>query len=962
MDLSKEAINRLKEKLKSNFDILPLDVKDILISNEIKTINEEKEKASKISLERHIAGVKYRNSKIKKGREKVSKWSYDKIVKSTVSEINTTYNVDLKLNTFNLDLLKSYKEEYNNFIENLKNKRFYLDFRFCHLYYYIEKNGKIFASTRITRITPKSFEEDISRSFDKLQDLIDSLQEDIYGYQPILTEGQCNTLAIFKFHYVTVPRCIENWNLDQETIYFNFAKLFCANKSNKSCIEQCSNFLWNIDISDFNQFLEQERLVVFEPKSYIKNISDIKNFYDLQLCHFSKNTFKDNHHCVLYFKEHIGVLYDFNLSFINTSYSVTKFTPLTSAPYELNTVCFDIECYFDPNMDLSQVNIPYLCCYTYLGDENRKIYSSKGRDCVLEMLNSVSKQYPFETVELIAHNGGNYDFHYIISSIHDPSIIKNIMIRNNSFISFEFELDSTKFVVKDSYSFLLCSLANAAKAFNVDSAKTDFPHHLIKSSKDVNLELPKWDSIEEVLNVHYEKDRMFITSDNIIHYSKDKTSKKLIDWAKEYCMNDVLVLADVWIKFKQAVFDIFESDVVNKSHTLAGMSFNLFKAFLSPDVFLIHPRKEDYLNIRKSLIGGRCISTNGMHEDVLCLDVKSLYPAAMAYYDQPYGMMKKVKTIDNNKLGVYYVKVFPNKNSTSNFFPLRKEDNSVYYFNNSEKEYTAWYTIVDINIGLQEGHKIEYTAFDETGYIGYEWESKGKIFKDYIENVLYKYKLKFEKENNKVKRQVIKIIMNSLWGKFAQKWIDTSYSFKLGWEIDIEDDAYMVWDTEYVLVKGKEDKESGNKPIQNGVFTLSYARLHMKKLWDAAVKNNTTCLYSDTDSIFVKKSDFDLNAKIGDIPVIGSDMGQLELEATLDSLICAGKKQYIGFKKIIDDESEKVVEKSRFKGIPSKYVTPDMFSFLLKSKDNKAVVKFLKFRREWGSVRGYIESKEVKAT
>ncbi|GMM38136.1 hypothetical protein DASC09_054750 [Saccharomycopsis crataegensis] len=959
MDLNKEAIDRLKSKFKSNFDSLPEDVKQFLISNEIKLIDEEQEEASKNNLSRHLAQVNYKKNKMKKEREKVSKWSYDKIVKSTISEINTVYNVDLKLNTFSLDLLKSYKDEYNIFIENLKNKRFYLSFKFCHLYFYIEKNGKIFASTRITRITPSTFEKDITRAYGKLDSLLNTLQDDVYGYQPILTEGQCNTLAIFRFYYITIPRCVKNWDLSETTIHFNFAKLFCANKEDKSCIEQCSNFLWNTEISDFNQFLEQEKLVVFEPKSYINTISDIKNFYDLQLCHFSKNTFKDDHYCVLYFKEHIGVLYDFNLSFINSSYSVTKFTPLKSSFNQTNTVCFDIECYFDPNMDLSQVNIPYLCCYTYLEDKNRKIYSTEGRDSVLEMLNSVSKQYPFQTVELIAHNGGNYDFHYIISSIHDPSIIKNIMIRNNSFISFEFELNSTRFIVKDSYSFLLCSLSNAAKAFNVDSAKTDFPHHLMKSKEDINNKLPKWDSIEEVLNVHYEKDRMFITSDNIIHYSEDKTSKKLIDWARQYCENDVIVLADVWIKFKEAVFDIFQSDVVDKSHTLAGMSFNLFKAFLSPDIFLIHPRKEDYLNIRKSLIGGRCISTNGIHEDVLCLDVKSLYPAAMAYYDQPYGMMKKVKVKNPHKLGVYYVSVLPNKNPTSNFFPLRKEDNTIYYLDNYGQEYSAWYTSVDIDIGLQEGHKIQYNAFDETGYIGYEWEHKGKIFKDYIENVLYKYKLQFENENNQVKRQVIKIIMNSLWGKFAQKWIDTVYDFKLGWEIDIEDDAYMVWDTEYVLVKGKEDKETGNKPIQNGVFTLSYARLHMKKLWDAAVKNNTVCLYSDTDSIFVRKSDFNLNAKIGDIPVLGSDMGQLELEATLDSLICAGKKQYIGFKKIIDG---KIVEKSRFKGIPSKYVTPDMFSFLLKSKDNKAVVKFLKFRREWGSVRGYIESKEVKAT
>jgi hypothetical protein len=31
------------------------------------------------------------------------------------------------------------------------------------------------------------------------------------------------------------------------------------------------------------------------------------------------------------------------------------------------------------------------------------------------------------------------------------------------------------------------------------------------------------------------------------------------------------------------------------------------------------------------LVGGRCISLNGIYENILCLDVKSLYPAAMLH-------------------------------------------------------------------------------------------------------------------------------------------------------------------------------------------------------------------------------------------------------------------------------------------------------------------------------------------
>lgn len=39
----------------------------------------------------------------------------------------------------------------------------------------------------------------------------------------------------------------------------------------------------------------------------------------------------------------------------------------------------------------------------------------------------------------------------------------------------------------------------------------------------------------------------------------------------------------------------------------------------------------------------------------------------------------------------------------------------------------------------------------------------------YIKHILYKWKLTYELENNKVKRNDFKITMNSLCGKFAKK-------------------------------------------------------------------------------------------------------------------------------------------------------------------------------------------------
>ncbi|KAJ2553870.1 hypothetical protein EV175_002784, partial [Coemansia sp. RSA 1933] len=260
---------------------------------------------------------------------------------------------------------------------------------------------------------------------------------------------------------------------------------------------------------------------------------------------------------------------------------------------------------------------------------------------------------------------------------------------------------------------------------------------------------------------------------------------------------------------------------------------------------------------------------------------------------------------------------------------------------------------VDIDIGIEEGHKITYVPFDNEGNVGYSWKKSGLIFTDYIENMLYRLKLKYEQAGDQEKRHVIKIIMNSLWGKFAQKWMDTSYkivneedSVSVGSPTAGENEAYKIWDTHHMLVKSHRNKIIADKPVQNGVFVLSWARHHMKKLWHECIKPGTQCLYSDTDSIFVPTMSIIENS-----PHIGDQMGQLELECKFDTFICVGKKQYMGSYL----KNAKPVYKKRFKGVPQAYIRPDLFMHLLQHPDNKVQIDFLKFKREWGVVRGYIE-------
>lgn len=984
MDYKKEALKLIYKEIEG-FDELDEKSRQYLLSLKMENLkyqhHEEKAKQRKKSAKQYIKTFSLVDEPKRLGLLNFKRGLTEAMYYEQSSEFlkNTSSYNGLNIRLFNKEDIFKFKNDIIKIIDESESYEDVYRLPMSYMYFKIYNKGEIIASTKACSLEKDTFEEDVDDLYKTLYSMLDEIVKRVYGYEALFTT---ETYSYIVFHvksmYFPNPSCVSNWGKDlPKVINCGVFKIFTANDVNTSCITQCSQYVCNKEIDTLDGLIEEYNgnVCILTPQSYIKNIKHIKSYSDIRL--FPSSPIKSLSiidPAIVYliiFKEHIGVIFDMTKPKYNRS--VTTFSPLEKYIKSKDiTVCFDIEAYFDPEDDVNQTNIPYLCCACIIyNNEIGNVVDFEGRDCVAQMIEylvDVCSELNVKSVELIAHNGGAYDFHYILSSMFDPSIIQNILIRNNNFISFNFKHDNVKFYVKDSYSFLLCSLARAAQAFltdNKDLRKTDFPHHVVKTQDDLYKVYKKWRSIDQDINVSVEKEKLLITSENIINYEVDGESRKLIDWSKDYCRNDVIVLSKVWIEFKQAVNDIFGSNVVDKSLTLAGLSFHLFKAHIDTSVELRHPNKEDYFNMRESLIGGRCVSINGIYEKIHCLDVKSLYPAAMAFYDQPYGNFKRVKERIKSELGIYYVKVTPCKYPKSNFFPIRF-NNKIMYSNYGDKQYFGWYTTVDIDIGISEGHRIEYVPFDEDDNIGYSWAKKGRIFQKYIENVLYKLKLQYEQENNKVKRNVVKIIMNSLWGKFAQKWIDTDYMIKIDSDIDFNlENASQIWNTDFMLVKAIKKDQYSSKPIQNGIFTLSWARFHMKEIWDAGAINNAECIYSDTDSIFVRENSFDLNASFklnGEyVKVIGEEIGQLELECTFNKLLCVGKKQYMGYYQYIDEDGNpEVLEKKRFKGIPAPFIIPELYTHLI--QNGVANIKFLKFRREWGSVKGYIESKNIKAT
>lgn len=836
------------------------------------------------------------------------------------------------------------------------------------------------SGTRVVALSDDDMEGDIDELFEALKKLLDDIERVKSAYQYIF-EGAEQSYVHFQFHcsYYPSPRDVSNWGNNIQPIEkracFN---IFTASDQTVPCTVQVARRLWGPDAEESTVEEIVARLApnvcIVKPYTGVKRLAEIKDYSDLVVelnsPVSSLNVIYPRVTYLLHFNEHIGVLEDMQEQ--KRRVTATSFRPVQQfADCKKVTMCFDIECYFDPEGE--QKHTPYLCCACFVYDDvPGNVMEFEGKDCIAQMLDFAADnvaEFGLKTIELIAHNGGGYDFHYLLTSVADPSVIKDPLVRNNDFITFKFKHCNVDFVVKDSLNFLGCSLKKAADAFLEEAdGKTDFPHHEVKTEEDLQRTFQEWLSVTKEWSVSVEKEKMVVQATHVINYSTSPECRKLIDWCKEYCVNDVIVLAKVWIKFKALVQDVFECEIVDQTHTLAGMSFRLFEANLpvrmtpeGPKVKLEHPKKKDFDNMREALIGGRCISVNGLHKNVACLDVKSLYPAAMSFYDQPYGGFRKVCAEEPSELGIYYCRVAPVAVTGHGFFPLRR-GKEVSYVSDRLEPFESWYTSVDMDIGRQEGHSVTPIVFD-TVHVGYSWKHKGKIFAQYIEGVLYKLKLKYERLGLKQHRQIIKIVMNSLWGKFAQKWMEDKYKVMSEENCDFrKDECHKIWDTDWFLVKQKQNRKWASKPVQNGVFTLSWARYHMFKLWNAVVIPGTVCLYSDTDSMMVLSSEikkdavFELNGVM--TPVIGDEMGQLEIENVFHDLLTVGKKQYMGSYGSLT----KLEYKKRFKGIPQEFIRPEMYTHLLKSKDHTVQVHFLKFKREWGCVQGYVERKTVRQT
>lgn len=387
-----------------------------------------------------------------------------------------------------------------------------------------------------------------------------------------------------------------------------------------------------------------------------------------------------------------------------------------------------------------------------------------------------------------AHNGGRFDFLFLLQKIKDERHRKvKLITRGSSIISIRVQ-DSSRHTteLRDSLAILPDSLKRLSESFDTE----------VKKSTDLN----------------FEKERFEKT--NPIHV--------------QYLKQDVVSLYQVIKKFQEMPF-IKE---VGSRLTAASTSIAAWRSTIKTPIRVTPKRVQDF--VRESYAGGR---TEIFKTEIMggsCLDVNSLYPFCMlkslpcefvseSKDVSDFGFHKVTIQVPECHIPILWVKtpklIFPTGVITGTFF--------------SE----------EINLALRHGAKI--LKFHE----GCQFSKSENLFKEYI-NTLYALRLKYPDsaisyvakllanscygktgEREKKKSVYIADYENpKSWPKNAHFWRDVNTFKKVG------------------IMEKVVEKRSPHMLAHIASAVTAHARIHMAENYYLPYESSIA--YTDTDSLF----------------------------------------------------------------------------------------------------------------
>lgn len=386
-------------------------------------------------------------------------------------------------------------------------------------------------------------------------------------------------------------------------------------------------------------------------------------------------------------------------------------------------------------------------------------------------------------------------------------------------------------------------------------------------------------SVEEVAKAF----NLSIKKLEIDYKAKREKGHKITDEEKEYLKHDVMIMS-------LALEKMFEMKITRM--TIASNAMNFFKDTISKKRFeeWFKPPLYDK-DLRQAYKGGFTylneIYRGKEVKEGIVLDVNSLYPSVMYYSPMPYGegIYFDGKYVPDKLYNLYIQNITCQFRIKKDMIPTIQIKNNLsfvpteYLSSSNGESINLTLTNVDLKLFLEH-----YDIYDVSYNWGWKYKSSTKIFKRYID-YWNELKVKATKEGNKPLRTIAKLMLNSLYGKFAASPEGRS--------------KIPYLDNNIVKYKLSELEERTAYYLPISIFITSWAR---DKTIRSAQAVYHRFIYADTDSLHLEGTDIPANLLISD-----TELGKWKIESTFK------RGKYLRQKCYIEDVVTPVDEIEKFK-------------------------------------------------
>ena len=579
-------------------------------------------------------------------------------------------------------------------------------------------------------------------------------------------------------------------------------------------------------------------------------------------------------------------------------------------------------------------------------EENQEINFEFGRDCLTKFLDNI------ENNSLVYFHNLGYDIRQFNEYIINKECCKNTKVMNAEII-----YKGKKIYFKDTLSIVSMKLADFPKSFNLDCGQKEmFPYKYYtfeNFEKLNNLGIISEAGKQELK--HSWNQKIFEENLNKLGIAKDGKFN-MVDYVKFYCCQDVRILKQGFQKFRKMCWESLKIDV-NKTLTAPSLANQYFTREIYekiPDYYLYGGIVRAF--IQKAVYGGRCMTRLNkrwsVNEELADFDAVSLYPSAMK---RLYCVKGKPEVLKPEELNTTYLlnntcgeDEQPNKNKSISSYVVEilitninkhlafpcvvYKDKTTNTNKNDDGENAIGKTAVVDNITLEDW--IKYNGLECEVLRGYKWTGeKSFLIRDVIQN-LHLLRCEYKKTKNPL-QLVIKLIMNSAYGKMIQKPITTTTEFKRkhtkifnkklnDYVDDYPLDKYLIKNSAKVIsyiqvnknlyaIKVGQQIDTFYTNTLLGVQILSMSKRIMNEVMCTAEDIGIKIYYQDTDSMHIQKNKIDDLAeeykKRYGRELIGKNLGQFhndfdEVEnGYAYKSIFVGKKMYVDMLKNEKDES-----------------------------------------------------------